>query len=257
MAKMKVCVLASGSKGNCTYVETHSHAILIDVGLSSLKTERKLREIGVDPMNIDSILITHSHIDHVAGLRVFMKKYHPTLYITPKIYKEIGEDFQRYDVVFMEDDFSIDDAQISFFRTSHDTEESLGYMISSSGKTMVYVTDTGYLSEKNLQKIKDKELYIMESNHDVEMLMNGKYPYAIKQRIIGDRGHLSNQDSSYYLSQIIGDHTKKVFLAHLSSDNNTDSMALSTLEETFSKRNISFSNVSIAHQEEVTELIEL
>lgn len=254
---MKVCVLASGSKGNTTYVETEKHSLLIDVGMSSLKTEKKLSEIGVDPHSIHSILITHSHVDHIAGLRVFMKKYHPTLYVTPKIYKEIGEDFHMYDVVFIEGTFFLDDMEISFFKTSHDTEESLGYIISSSGKSMVYVTDTGYLSEKNLNKIKDKDLYIMESNHDVEMLMNGKYPYPIKQRIVGDRGHLSNKDSSYYLSEIIGTHTKKVFLAHLSADNNTDELALSTLEEVFHKRDIAFNNVTIAHQEEISEMVEL
>ena len=257
MVKMKVCVLASGSKGNSTYIASLNHHILIDIGLTSLATEKRLRTLGVEPNMIDSIFITHSHIDHTAGLKVFIKKYHPTIYLPYKVYIDLKEVLLNAEVVFIDHQILLDTILIESFKTSHDTEDSVGYLITSEGKEIVYVTDTGYISERNLQKITNKDVYIIESNHDVEMLMNGHYPYHIKQRILGDRGHLSNIDSSYYLSKIIGNHTKKVFLAHLSHENNTEKKALDTLYQTLKKKDITFPSISIAKQDVATEVVEV
>lgn len=257
MDKMKVCVLASGSKGNSTYIETENHRILIDIGTTSLAVEKKLKLIGVDPQLIDSIFITHSHVDHVAGLRVFIKKYHPTIYLPYKVYKDIKDSILNAEVVFIEENLQIDEILVEPFKTSHDTDASVGYIVSSHGSSVVYVTDTGYIHEKNIKRLMNKDIYIMESNHDVEMLMNGHYPYHIKQRILGDQGHLSNTDSAYYLSRMIGDKTKKVFLAHLSHDNNTEGKALDTFYKALQKKQISFDSVCVAKQEEVSEVVEV
>ena len=253
---MKVCVLSSGSKGNCTYVETKNHKILIDIGTSSLYVEKSLKSIGVNPEDIDIVLVTHAHIDHVAGIKVFSKKYNPLVYISDKILKESN---QKIENISSEEEININiDISIKSIRLSHDVKDIKGYVIEEDNSSMVYITDTGYISENNFEYIKNKNLYVFESNHDIEKLMNNpKYPHHTKIRILSDKGHLSNKDSAYYLSKLIGDNTKYIILAHISEQNNTEELALSTLKETFEKKNIDFSNIMIARQNEITELIEL
>lgn len=250
---MRVCVLASGSKGNCCYIETDKTKILIDIGLNSLTTEKKLKEINVDPDEIEGIFITHTHKDHVEGLRVFNKKHKAKAYLTEIMYKELNQELKNYE--FITDKTIIKDIIVTAIKTSHDAEDSNGYIIENKNKEIVYITDTGYINIKNHKLLKNKNMYILESNHDVEMLMNNpNYPYHIKQRILGDKGHLSNKDSSYYLKKFIGDNTKHIILAHLSEHNNTDELALQTLNETIENNNI---DIRIAHQETKTELIEV
>ena len=129
-------------------------------------------------------------------------------------------------------------------------------IITNDNKSVVYITDTGYINEKYYEILKNRNVYIMESNHDVELLMNNEhYPHNIKIRILGDEGHLSNVDSSMYLSKLIGDNTKKVFLHHLSEENNTPDIALKTLKETLIKKNIEFDNISVASQNEISEVV--
>jgi len=253
---MKVSVLSSGSKGNCTYVETNNHKILIDIGTSSLYVEKSLKSIGVNPMDIDIILVTHAHIDHVAGIKVFSKKYNPLVYISDKILKESNIKIEN---ISSEEEINIDsDIKIKSIRLSHDVADIKGYVIEEENNSMVYITDTGYISENNFENIKNKNLYIFESNHDVEKLMNNpNYPHHTKIRILSDKGHLSNKDSAYYLSRLIGDNTKYVILAHISEQNNTEELALETLKETLERKNINFNNIMIARQNEMTELIEL
>ena len=249
---MKVCVIASGSKGNCCYIETKNTKILIDIGLNCITTERKLIEKNINPEEIEGIFITHTHKDHVEGLRVFNKKHKAKAYLTEIMYKELNQELKNYE--FIGETTKIKDLTITSIKTSHDAEDSNGYIIENEDKQIVYITDTGYINIKNHKKLKDKTMYILESNHDVEMLMNNpNYPYHIKQRILGDKGHLSNKDSAYYLKKFIGENTKHIILAHLSEHNNTDELALTTLKETIEK-NI---DIRIAHQEVQTELIEV
>ena len=253
---MKACVLSSGSKGNCTYVETKNHKILIDIGTSSLYVEKSLRSIGVNPEDIDIVLVTHAHIDHVAGIKVFSKKYNPLVYISEKILKESNIKIEN---ISSEEEINIDsDIKIKSIRLSHDVDDIKGYVIEEDDTSMVYITDTGYINESNFDYIKNKNLYVFESNHDVEKLMNNpKYPHHTKIRILSEKGHLSNKDSAYYLSRLIGDNTKYVILAHISEQNNTEDLALETLKETLDRKNIDFNNIMIARQNEMTELIEL
>jgi len=253
---MKACVLSSGSKGNCTYVETKNHKILIDIGTSSLYVEKSLKSIGVNPEDIDIVLVTHAHIDHVTGIKVFSKKYNPLVYISEKILKESNIKIEN---ISSEEEINIDsDIKIKSIRLSHDVDDIKGYVIEEDGTSMVYITDTGYINESNFDYIKNKNLYVFESNHDVEKLMNNpKYPHHTKIRILSDKGHLSNKDSAYYLSRLIGDNTKYVILAHISEQNNTEDLALETLKETLDRKNIDFNNIMIARQNEMTEIIEL
>ena len=253
---MKVSVLSSGSKGNCTYVETTNHKILIDIGTSSLYVEKSLKSIGIEPRDIDIILITHAHIDHVNGLKVFCKKYNPLVYISKKMQKEANLDIPNTN---NDEIIDIDyDIKIKSIKLSHDVSDIRGYVIEEDTSSMVYITDTGYIGEKIFKNIMNKNLYVFESNHDVEMLMNNpKYPHHTKIRILSDKGHLSNKDSSYYLSKLIGNNTKYVVLAHLSEQNNTEDLALKTLNETLSRKKIDFKNIIIARQNEITELFNI
>lgn len=252
---MRVCVLASGSKGNSSYIETDGTRSLVDIGMSAGYIAKALKEIDVEPSSIQRIFITHTHADHVAGLKVFLKKYHPIVYLTEKMEKEL--DFEIEDKVYIDDDMVIDDLSVSVVKTSHDVADSNGYVFSSSGKSVVYITDTGYIHVKNFDKLKNKSLYVFESNHDVRLLREGRYPYYLQQRILSDKGHLSNKDSAYYLSKFIGDETEKIILIHLSEENNRPELALKTLLDTLDKKGVRRPDIIIAEQRESTELVEL
>lgn len=250
---MQVCVLSSGSKGNATYIKTTNHNILIDIGNSCKYVEDTLKNIGVMPQDIDIVLITHAHIDHVAGLRVFQKKYSPQIFMTEKIYKETKLSLNN--VNYINKILKIDDLIIDIVKTSHDVEDSNGYILTDNEESCVYITDTGYINERYFKKLFNKNIYVFESNHDPEMLMNNsKYPHHTKIRILSDKGHLSNKDSSYYLSHFIGPDTKQVILAHLSEENNNDELAINTLKDELNKHNIDFNNIVIAKQNIPTEI---
>ena len=246
---MKISVLASGSKGNCTYVESNNTKVLIDAGMSNLYIEKKLISLGVNPNDINFIFITHTHIDHIAGLKVFIKKHHPKVYLTLDMYKQLQNLLSDYGI--LENEIILNDLVVDYFKTSHDTD-SVGYIFKNNNKEIVYVTDTGYINVKNLKKLNNKDLYIFESNHDIEMLMNNpNYPYQIKQRILGDKGHLSNNQCKEYLNKIIGEKTKYIILAHLSEQNNNPQIALDNLNC------INNIKIMVASQNESTELIEV
>lgn len=253
---MIVSVLASGSKGNCTYIETEKHRLLIDIGTSCLQIEKRLKELNIEPSSINSIFITHAHKDHVAGIDVFYKKYQPNVYLTNKIYKEANLKIDNY--IELEKYVELDDIKVTVVPTSHDADDSRGYLVESNGSSAVYMTDTGYINEKYYEILKNRNVYIMESNHDIELLMNNEhYPHYLKMRILGDEGHLSNKDSAHYLSCFIGEDTKKVFLAHLSEENNQPELAYNNLKKVLNKKNINFDNIEIAQQKCATELVEI
>lgn len=252
---MKVEVLSSGSKGNTTYIETNQTKILIDLGNTCKYVKEKLERLNVDPKTLDAILITHTHIDHVKGLKVFSKRYNTKVYMSPKMQKELLF-VENYEII-KESRLKIKDIEIDVIRTSHDAEESRGYIINNDGKSIVYITDTGYINAKYFQLLKNKDIYILESNHDVEMLNNGPYPFQLRQRILGDKGHLSNYDCSKYLSEFIGSNTKCIMLAHLSEENNTKELAYNTLIERLNNNHQKVDKIIIATQNEETEMVEI
>ena len=255
---MKVCVLSSGSKGNSVLIMTKNTKVLIDLGVTKSYVEDKLREIEVDPKDIKAILITHTHTDHIQGLKVFLKKYHPTLYVNKVILHQLKDYIENFDYKLYEDNnFTIEDINVNVIKTSHDVKGSVGFVLENNNKSVVYVTDTGYINKKYFNVLKNRSLYVFESNHDVEMLMNGSYPFHLKKRIIGDKGHLSNVDSSYYLSKFVGENTKTIILAHLSDDNNTYEKAEESLTDALKSNNKKVKNIIIAKQKQRTDMIEV
>lgn len=252
---MKVTVLSSGSKGNTTYIESGETKILIDIGNSCKYVVSKLKEIGIEANEINAILITHTHIDHIKGLKVFIKKYHPQVYITQGMLEELNY-LNDYNLI-NSSNLTIDNLKIDIIKTSHDAPDSVGYIITSNKKTIVYITDTGYINQKYFNLLNNKEVYIMESNHDIEMLNNSSYPFQLRQRILGDKGHLSNYDSARYISSFIGNKTKYIVLAHLSEENNTPELAYNTLKQRLNSNEQQVNNIIIAKQNEETELIEV
>ena len=242
---MKVKVLASGSKGNVTYVEEGSTRLLIDIGMRCIYVEEKLKEMNVDPKSINGILITHTHTDHIQGLKTFARKYNTKVYISPKMESEIDAKTKEY----LTKEMTIGDIDIKVFKTSHDVP-SVGYILNDE---LVYITDTGYINNKYFDMLKNKKIYIMESNHDIEMLEEGPYPYHLKQRVWSDKGHLSNKMSAEYLSNLIGDNTYAVVLAHLSEINNKEELAILEFNEKENNRRVE--KLIVARQKEPTELI--
>lgn len=254
---MKVCVLASGSEGNVTYVETKNHKILIDVGTNLKYISTKLSELNVAPSDIDYILISHTHDDHIKALKTFLKKNHPQICLTFSMLNDLIDlkDYER--LIIFNDDINLDDCTIKSIKTSHDTNDSRGFIITENNKSVVYLTDTGYLNHKYFQYLSNKEVYLIESNHDIEMLINGPYPKWLKTRVVGPYGHLSNQDSAIYMSKLIGPNTKEILLMHLSHKNNTEELALNTINQVFSNNSIEFNNIKCARQKEKSEVIEI
>lgn len=250
---MKVVVLSSGSRGNTTYIECGKTKILIDLGNSCKYVVNKLKELGIEGTDIDAIFITHTHVDHVKGLKVFLHKFGTKVYFTEKMQEEL--DYVENYCLIQEKELFLEDMKIDVIKTSHDVADSVGYIVEGNGRSIVYITDTGYINQKYFPLLKNREVYILESNHDIEMLNHGPYSFALRQRILGDKGHLSNYDCSRYLSTFIGDKTKCIVLAHLSRDNNTSELAYGTLLERLSEHDQHVGMILIAKQDEVTEEI--
>lgn len=246
---MKVTVLKSGSKGNSTLIETKTLNILIDAGI----TLKELQEYKND-IKIDIVFITHSHTDHTSGLKRLYKNFSPIIYTRNETVLN-STDFKS---LYLEKEIFIDNLDIISFNLSHDSD-CIGFLIKdlNDNNELVYITDTGYINKKILDIIKNKNTYIIESNHDVEMLRNGSYPFYLKQRILSDTGHLSNKDCCRYLKDLIGSNTKNIILAHLSENNNTKDKALEEINQMINENCIKDVNIFVAEQHKNLEKIEV
>ena len=255
---MRVCLLSSGSKGNSCLVYTENTKILIDLGTSSQYVCNELDKLGINPRDIDGILITHTHVDHINGIKSFIKKYHTKIYVTDVLKELLEKEIGSFDYEIYQDKIAIiKDLTINYIKTSHDAKGSIGFIIKEGNKSMVYITDTGYINKRYIEKLSNKNLYILESNHDVYMLKNGPYPYFLQQRVVGDKGHLSNEQAASYLCDFIGEDTKKIVFAHLSENNNTPEKVEETFKNKLKENNIKFKDYIMGKQNEPTEVIEI
>ena len=232
---MEFCSIASGSSGNCIFVGTDEANILIDAGISAKRICEGLKGIDIDPSEIDGIFITHEHVDHVAGLQNFVKKNTTKIYGTPKTLRAIKSkypgDYGESEFIEIAPDIDIylKDAIILPFAVSHDAADPVGYRIESGDKHFAVATDMGTFDDYIISKLSDLDGLCLEANHDINMLMVGKYPFALKQRVSGPKGHLSNDLAADLLCKIFCDRLKYILLIHLSKDNNYVELAYETV----------------------------
>ena len=235
---MRYYVFASGSKGNCTLISSSNRYLLIDNGLSHKAFKKHLSNINVDFSKINVVLVTHKHSDHCLGLDVFeLEKIYSSKQTTTLI--DDNHELNAYQTYFL------NGFKITVIPTSHDATGSIGFVIEDEDEKLVYVTDTGYLYDKVIPYLKDADYYIFESNHDVRMLLSTNRPQYLIDRIMGDKGHLSNEDSALYLSELISSKTKEIVLAHLSEEANTPETALTAFMKIMRKRNVNISSISV------------
>lgn len=230
------CSFASGSSGNCYMVESDNTVLLIDVGISGKQILAGLEENGIDIEDVDGILLTHEHVDHVRSIRMIGRKAsNADIYGSEGTFSCIADKLpaQRIHPVEDEDSFMVGDIRVKPFALSHDAIEPLGYSFEYEDRHLTIVTDTGYVTEEIFEHIKCADMLVLEANHEVNILRMGSYPYPLQQRILGDEGHLSNETAGYTLCHMLdemdGNKTPKVVLAHLSSENNTPDQAYLTV----------------------------
>jgi len=259
---MRLCVLASGSKGNCTFIEGDNTRILIDCGLSKAEIERRLTTIGIDPSSINSILITHEHSDHIAGLNNFAKKYNCKVFAHPATWnameKKVADIKTSNCFSITERDFSINELDIQAFGLSHDSAYCLGYSVLNANKKVSQATDLGYIDDSIISQLADSSLVVLEANHDIERLMiNPRYPLYLKQRILSNHGHLNNKDSALAVLKMLGYGIRGLVCAHLSEENNTPDLVLNALNNVVANQGGTLAkeiHVDIAKQDSVGNL---
>ena len=240
---MHFSVLASGSTGNAFFVETEDQSFLVDAGLSGKALEGLFSDIGRDMSRLSGILVTHEHSDHIKGLGVVARKHKLPIYANAKTWDAMERNIGQIPVdqkfhFEMEQIKTFGSLDIESFGVSHDAAEPMFYTFHHDDKKVVLITDTGYVSDRVKGIISNAEAYVFESNHDVSMLRMGRYPWNIKRRILSDVGHVSNEDAALAMSEVAGDRTKRIYLAHLSLDNNMKDLARMSVEQTLKTQGI-------------------
>ena len=233
---MRFCSIASGSSGNCIYVGSDNTHVLVDIGISGKKMETGLNSLELTGRDLDGILITHEHSDHIKGLGVISRKYGIPIYATAgtvddmvrtnalgKIPEGIFHEIQE------DEPFMINDLKVNPFTIPHDAAQPVGYRLEHEGHSVGIATDLGKYNDYIIENLQGLDALLLEANHDIRMLQVGKYPYYLKQRILGDRGHLSNENAGRLLCRLLHDNLKAIFLGHLSRENNYEELAYETV----------------------------
>lgn len=233
----QISVLASGSTGNSLFIETDQKKCLVDAGLSGKKMTSLLAAIDRSPEDLDAIFVTHEHKDHIHGVGVLARKYHLDIYANELTWQAmetmIGPlQAEQKHIFQMGKTLTYGDMDIESFGVSHDAAAPQFYRFHKAARSFVVLTDTGYCSDYVRGMIRNADAYLIESNHEVEMLRSGAYPWHLKQRILGDRGHLSNDDGALVMADVLGERTKRIYLGHLSKENNTKENAHLAMQST-------------------------
>ena len=259
---LKVSVLGSGSRGNATFVKTDRVRLLIDAGLSRKELASRLEAIGEDPDGIHAVLITHEHSDHACGLKTILKEIPAQVFATDGTLRALqtqGYEFEAANIFPVRADmaFTVGDAEVVPFHVPHDAAEPVAFSLMCGGVKITQLTDIGYLPDDVVEKLHGTHLLILESNHDLEMLRVGPYPWNLKQRLIGRYGHLSNTAVAHFIRDRYDGEADHVMLAHLSAKNNHPEIARQ--EAALALRDRGFSNVrlTITSQDEPTVPVQL
>ncbi|MBO9131341.1 MBL fold metallo-hydrolase [Bacillus sp. 165] len=236
-------VLASGSTGNAVYVGTENQKLLVDAGLSGKNTEALFKQVEINIKDLAGILVTHEHSDHIKGVGIIARKYNLPIYANEKTWAAmeplIGQVSTDQKFIFPTGTTkAFGDLEVESFGVSHDAAEPMFYAFHHNGKKLTLITDTGYVSDRMKGIIKGSDVFIFESNHDVEMLRMGRYPWSIKRRILSDVGHVSNEDAALAMADVITDNTKHIYLAHLSLDNNMKELAKMSVTQVLESKEI-------------------
>ena len=236
---LAICSFASGSSGNCFLIRTERTALLVDAGISGKQVSEGLAALELSPSDISAVLITHEHSDHIRGLKPVSRATGAPVYLSRGSFEGIpfARELQDVRLFVPGDSFSVGDILVESFPTSHDAADPSGFSFSAGGRRVSVITDTGVMTGECFETVWDSDLFVLESNHDVSMLRIGRYPWFLKQRILSDMGHLSNEDAANALVEMLkkaedtGRSKKRmVLLAHLSKENNFPQMALATME---------------------------
>lgn len=236
-SQMRISTVASGSSGNCIYVGSDNTHILIDAGISKKRIETGLNANDVDINDIQGIFITHEHIDHINGLGVISRKYNIPIYATDltidaiKCNSKLGAiNEELFCEIRADETFEIGDLKVKPFEISHDAVKPVAYRVECEDKAVAVATDMGKFDDYIISNLTNLDALVIEANHDVRMLLAGAYPYYLKQRILGDKGHLSNETSAKLINKILHDKLKYIMLGHLSKENNYEELAYETVK---------------------------
>ncbi len=258
----RLATLFSSSSGNCVLISNNDTNILIDAGVSAAKIIRSLGEMGLDICQIDAILVTHEHTDHIAGVGTLSRNYNIPVYANSSTMTEIistvGDIYDRnIHIINQAKSFSVRSMEIIPFSIPHDASDPMGYTVLTEDKRISVATDTGHITKAMLMNMSKSDSVLIESNHDVDMVKNGKYPYILKKRILSDTGHLSNDKAAWLSTQLALWGTKKILLGHLSENNNTTEKAFETTKKLLEENNIKINHdviLKVAMKNQITVL---
>lgn len=252
---LSVCLLASGSRGNAVYVSNGSSAVLIDAGLSGIELQRRMTERNIDPESLDAIIVSHEHTDHIAAVGVLSRRFKLPVYITPGTLAASEKKLGKLDRIVHFDcggSFKVNSLTLHPFSISHDAQDPSGLTILHKDTKVGIATDLGVATSLVKTHLSGCHLVVLEANHDPQMLMQGDYPWPLKQRIKGRTGHLSNNDSRNLVTDIMHDDLSHIVLAHLSEENNTPEKAMTTVGQAV---NNTRTRLTLAVQEKSTPVI--
>lgn len=241
--RLEFASIASGSSGNCIYVASGHTRLLIDAGLSGKRIEAGLGALSLTGYDIDAMLVTHEHNDHVDGVGIMSRRYDIPVYATEGTWAKMPEKIGKIkpgnkNALYSGEALIINDLCIKPFDIPHDAAQPVGYTITDGVEKITVATDIGHITDEVKENIKDSSILLIESNHDVDMVKTGPYPYQLKQRVLSDFGHLSNENCGKMLKEVITDRLKYVFLGHLSNENNTPDLAFETVKNALENQGI-------------------
>ncbi len=257
---MKFCVLASGSEGNCAFVEdSKGVGVLVDAGISMRRTSERLKELERDFSQIEAVIISHEHSDHLKGAAVIARRQDLPIYAsegTLSLIKRLLPNYTRL-VNLNGCVLKFGGMQIRAFSVSHDASETVGFIITEGESRLAIVTDLGHVDMVALDWLRDCDAIVLEANHDIDMLLEGPYPWDLKQRIRGHKGHLSNDQAAEALMKVATPKLKRVVLAHLSKENNLPDVACQRIKSHLHDNGHSHVEVVVASQDCATEMFEV